>query len=161
MCGGDGVTPRVATHCPNRRKNMNHRFPVIRIAAILMCIAIPFSVFAGNAVGRPSGGGATIEWASPAGPHERVTLVVSFPNGDTISKDFAANRPITLRVSDLGADVEDGAYNYELRVSPTVAGDVAKKLAKARAANDDAAARKIMRDAGLTDNVSSGTVTIQ
>ena len=139
---------------------MIHRSPMLRIAAVLLCLAIPFSAFAGNAVGKPSGGGTTIDWPTPGGPHESVELVVSFPNGDTITKTFSGNRPITLRLSDLGSNVEDGAYNWEMRVAPIVSSDVAKKLKSARAANDDAAARKIMREAGLTDNVSSGTVTI-
>ena len=139
---------------------MIHRFPILRIAAVLMCVAIPFSAFAGNAVGKPSGGGSTIDWPSPGGPHDSVELIVSFPNGDSITKTYKGNRPITLRLSDLGSDIEDGAYNWEIRVAPTVSSDVAKKLQNARAANDDSAARKIMREAGLTDNVSSGTITV-
>jgi hypothetical protein len=89
-----------------------------------------------------------------------VELVLSFPNGDTITKTYNGSRPITLRLSDLGSDLQDGQYNWEIRVTPTVSSDVAKKLKSARAANDDAAARKIMREAGLTDNVSSGTISI-
>ena len=139
---------------------MTHRFPMLRISAVLLCLIVPFSAFAGNAVGNPTGGGSTMEWPNPSGPHESVELVLSFPNGDTITKTYNGNRPITLRLSDLGADVEDGAYTWEIRVAPTVSGDVAKKLKNARAANDDSAARKIMREAGLTDNVSSGTITI-
>jgi hypothetical protein len=139
---------------------MIHRFPATRIAAVLMCLAIPFSAFAGNAVGKPSGSGSTIEWPSPGGPHESVELVVSFPNGDTIVKTYNGNRPITLRLSDLGSDLEDGQYTWEISVQPTVSSDVAKKLKSARAANDDAAARKIMREAGLADSISSGTITI-
>lgn len=139
---------------------MIHRFPAVRIAAVLMCLAIPFSAFGGNAVGKPSGSGSTIEWPSPGGPHESVELVVSFPNGDTISKTYSGNRPITLRLSDLGSDLEDGQYTWEISVEPMVSSDVAKKLKSARAANDDAAARKIMREAGLSDSVSSGTITI-
>jgi hypothetical protein len=133
---------------------------MLRISAVVLCLAISVSAFAGNAVGKPSGSSSTIEWPSPGGPHESVELVVSFPNGDTITKTYNGNRPITLRLSDLGSDLEDGAYNWEVRVSPTVSSDVAKKLKNARAANDDSAARKIMREAGLTDNVSSGTFAI-
>jgi hypothetical protein len=133
---------------------------MLRISAVVLCLAISVSAFAGNAVGKPSGGGSTIEWPNPSGPHENVELVLSFPNGDTISKTYNGNRPITLRLSDLGSDIEDGAYTWEIRVTPTVSNAVAKKLENARAANDDAAARKIMREAGLSDNVSSGTITI-
>ncbi|HEX6083977.1 MAG TPA: hypothetical protein VF266_05600 [Thermoanaerobaculia bacterium] len=133
---------------------------MLRIAAIVVCLAIPFSAFAGNAVGKPSVGSSTIEWPNPSGQHESVELVLSFPNGDTITKTYNGNRPITLRLSDLGSDIEDGAYTWEIRVAPTVSGAVAKKLENARAANDDSAARKIMREAGLTDNVSSGTITV-
>jgi hypothetical protein len=133
---------------------------MLRISAILLCLAVPFSAFAGNAVGKPSSSGSAMEWPNPSGPHESVELVVSFPNGDSITKTYNGNRPISLRLSDLGSDLPDGQYTWEIRVAPTVSSDVAKKLKSARAANDDAAARKIMREAGLTDNVSSGSFAI-
>ncbi|HYC88859.1 MAG TPA: tail fiber domain-containing protein [Thermoanaerobaculia bacterium] len=133
---------------------------MLRISAVLLCLAVPCSAFAGNAVGKPSANGATMEWPNPSGPHESVELVVSFPNGDSITKTYGGNRPITLRLSDLGSDLPDGQYTWEVRVAPTVSSDVAKKLKSARAANDDAAARKIMREAGLTGGVSSGSFSI-
>ena len=136
---------------------MTHRFPLFRIGVLLMIVAIPFSAFAGNGKGF----GSAIEFTSPGIPYESATLTVSFPNGDTLTKEYKTGRPISLRVSDLGTDVPDGAYNYELVVAPKISSDVKKKLESARAANDDAAARKIMREAGLGNTGYSGTFSIQ
>jgi hypothetical protein len=137
---------------------MIHRSLSIRIFIMLLCLAVPFSALANN--GKGKGSGSSIEWASPAGPHEAVQLIVSLPNGDTWSRDFNAGRPIMVRVSDLG-DAPDGQYNYEYRVVPKVSGDVARKLAAARAANDDSLARKVMREAGLVPETYSGAFTVK
>ena len=68
---------------------------------------------------------------------------------------LGAGRAIQLRVSDLGSDAGDGAYNYQVSFAPHVSADTKKKLAAARAANDDAAARNAMRDAGISAVVAS------
>ena len=135
---------------------MKQRFP-ISLAVLLLCVAVPFSAFAD---GRGKGVGSSIEWSAPAGAYESATLTVSMPNGDTISKEYGAGRAISLRVSDLGTEVGDGAYNYQVTFAPRLTADTKKKLAAARAANDDAAARKAMRDAGISSVVYSGTFTI-
>ena len=137
---------------------MIHRFPMVRFIVILMCLTVPFSAFAAN--GKARGAGSSIEFAAPDTPYDSVLLVVSLPNGDTVAREYSGGRPITLRVSDLGTDAPDGQYTYELQVSPKVSSDVKKKLQNARAANDDAAARKIMREAGLSPAGYSGTFSI-
>ena len=137
---------------------MTHRFPLFRIGVILLCIAIPFTAFGD---GRGKGVGSTIEWSAPPGAYESATLRVSMPDGEVITREYSYGRSITLRVSDLGTDVQDGAYNYEVTFNPKVSGDTKKKLENARAANDDAAARKALREAGLTATVYNGTFTVQ
>ncbi|HVE72976.1 MAG TPA: hypothetical protein VNI54_16540 [Thermoanaerobaculia bacterium] len=131
---------------------------MIRIGVILLCIAIPFSAFGD---GRGKGVGSTIEWSAPPGAYESATLEVSMPDGDVITREYAAGRSITLRVSDLGTDVTDGAYTYEVTFAPKVSADVKKKLENARKANDEAAARKVLREAGITSTLYSGTFTVQ
>jgi hypothetical protein len=123
---------------------------------MLLCIAIPFTAFGD---GRGKGVGSSIEWSAPPGAYESATLEVSMPNGEVITREYAAGR-IHLRVSDLGTDVTDGAYNYEVTFAPKVSADLKKKLENARKANDDAAARKALRDAGISATVYSGTFTI-
>src|SRR5213075_364696 len=55
----------------------------------------------------------------------------------------------------------DGAYVYELRSIPNVSESVKHELAAARAANDDAAAERIQKAAGLREEVvQSGTLTV-
>jgi len=136
---------------------MVHRFPPYRIGVILMVVAISLSAFGD---GRGRGFGSSIEFTAPGVPYESATLTISFPNGETLSREYSTGRPISLRVSDLGTDVPDGQYNFELVVTPKLSSDVRKKLENARAANDEAAARKIIREAGLTSSGYSGTFSI-
>ena len=136
---------------------MIHRSPLIRLVVVLMCVAVPLSALAN---GRARGGGSSIEFTAPDTPHDSVQLLVSLPNGETLSREYQGGRPLTLRLSDLGTDVPDGQYNYEVRATPRVSADVKKRLASARAANDDAAARKIMREAGLEPVTYSGAFTV-
>ncbi len=135
---------------------MKHRFP-ISLAVMLLCIAVPFSAFAD---GRGKGVGSSIEWSAPAAAYDSATLTVSFPNGETLTKEYGAGRAIALRVSDLGTEIGDGAYNYQVTFTPHLSADTKKKLAAARAANDDAAARKAMRESGITPTIYSGTFTV-
>ena len=136
---------------------MVHRFSFLRIGVVLMAAAISLSAFGD---GRGKGFGSTIDFTAPGIPYDSVKLTISFPNGDTLSREYVTGRPISLRVADLGTDVPDGQYNFEVVVTPKLSSDVKKKLQNARAANDDAAARKIMREAGLSSTGYSGTFSI-
>jgi hypothetical protein len=119
-----------------------------------MVLALPITVF--GAVGKPSGGGSSIQWELSAGANDGVELRVIDPEGNlAFSKSFPAGKTPTLRLQDL-AEVIDGQYTYELRVIPSVSADVAKQLENARATGDDAAARKIMRSAGLEQTMTQG-----
>lgn len=137
------------------------RFSITRLLTFLMILAIPVAAFAADPVGRQTGGGPFIEWRGSLSGHDSVTLTVVSPEGDVITKTFKSGRALMLRISDLGTDVQDGQYSYELVVSPKVSPDVARKLEDARAANDDAAAKKIMKAAGLSPIVQSGAFTVQ
>ena len=134
---------------------------ISRITAFLVVIAVPLSVFAGNAIGRPAGGGSAIEWQTSITGHERVTLTVLWPDGRSLVKEFPAGRVPSLRLSDLGGAPADGQYNYELRVTPKVPPGLQKQLDDARAAGDDAAVQRIQQEHGLASAlVQSGVVTI-
>jgi hypothetical protein len=118
-------------------------------------------MFAADAVGTPRSSGSAIDWQVSALNYDSVELTVSAPNGETIVKKFPAGRTPSFRVSDLGADSADGTYNYQLRVLPKVSADLKKKLDAARASGDEAAARKIVREAGLSAPEQSGAFTIR
>jgi len=132
---------------------MVQRSLLIRFAIVMMVAAMPFAAFADNSVGTVNGGGSSIDWAVATGSHDSIELRVVDPNGEVYSKSFKNGKPVSFRLQDL-AEVVDGQYNYELRVTPKISSDVAKKLEKARAAGDDAASRKIMREAGLSNAVT-------
>ena len=137
-------------------------FPPFRIAIAIAAFVIGFSAFAnGNGVGRPSGGGSVYEWQTTITGHERIQLTVVSPDGTVFSREFTPGRNPSFRLSDIEGPVEDGAYSYELRVVPRISADVKRKLEDARAKNDEAAARKLMRQAGLDQPlVQSGAITV-
>jgi len=133
-----------------------------RLLSALAALIIPIAAFAAKQdVGNPSGGGATIEWQVKINGQERIELTVLGPDGESYFKEFGPGRNPSFRLDDLNGMVVDGQYNYELRVVPRVSDNVKKQLEKARKGNDEAAARKIMKDNGLTDQlVQSGAITI-
>ncbi|HEX2123520.1 MAG TPA: hypothetical protein VHL59_17955, partial [Thermoanaerobaculia bacterium] len=126
-------------------------------------MAMPAALFAGEKnepVGTTQGGGSSIQWSAKVSGHERITLHVSLPSGDVVSKTFGPGQPIAFGLKDLPT-VEDGNYSYELVVDPKVTGQVKKQLEAARAAGDDSAARAIMRAAGIASTVvQSGNLQI-
>jgi hypothetical protein len=132
------------------------------LIAFLIIVAMPFAAFA-DPVGRQSGGGSTMDWQLNATGHEKATLRWVGPDGEVGSLDFPNGKNITLRLQDLGTELQNGQYSWELRLSPKVSKDVAKKLEAARAANDDKAAKKIMKDAGFNPDamVMSGAFRVE
>src|SRR5690348_1256589 len=140
---------------------MIHRFPQIRFITLLTIVAIPFAAFAAEPVGRQHGGGSTMDWQLNSTGHEKATLSWSCGDGEVSSLEFKNGKSVSLSTRDLG-EVTNATCSWELRLSPKVSSDVSKKLAAARAANDDKAARKIMKDAGFDPDAMtmSGAFTV-
>lgn len=136
------------------------RTSIFRSIVALTILALPVAAFASDLVGKASGGGSSIEWQLNVSGHERIDLTVLAPNGNSWVRKFNAGRNPSFRILDLGADLEDGRYNYEMRVVPKISSDLKKKLDAARAAGDEAGARKLIKDAGIVAPVQSGTFTI-
>ena len=127
--------------------------------AFFTAAATPLS--AAHPVGTPSGGGASIQWQLAVTGHESIELTVVTPDGEPYSKTITAGRNVSFSLSEIG-DAQDGAYAYELRVVPRIAPDVRNRLAQARAKNDDAAIRKIRRDARIGEPLTeSGTFVVR
>lgn len=145
---------------------VSRRSPLLRISVFILILAMPVVLFAASEkknepVGTPQGGGVSIEWAAKVSGHERITLRVALPSGEVLSKTFGPGQPITFSLNDLPT-VEDGAYSYELVVDPKLTGQTKKQLEAARASGDDAAARAIMRAAGLSSTVmQSGGLKVE
>lgn len=64
-----------------------------------------------------------VDW-QPAGDYEHVVLTIAGPEGLWLRKEFAAGQPASLGVFDqVGSQLPDGAYSYELQFVPRQAGD--------------------------------------
>ncbi|HJQ35784.1 MAG TPA: tail fiber domain-containing protein [Thermoanaerobaculia bacterium] len=109
--------------------------------------------------GKAVGGGSYIEWQL-AGGHEKVILTVSAPDGEVYTREYAAGKPVSLSLKDL-PNAGDGSYTYQLLLVPKVSGSLQAQLNKARDAGNDAAARALLRAAGLAEqNVVSGAFLV-
>jgi hypothetical protein len=137
-------------------RSLTSRFLILSIILI-----VPIAAFAADNVGTPSGGGLSIEWSIKARNYDHIELTVVGPDGESIQSDFDSGVSPSFGASDLGGTLKDGQYNYQMRVVPNISSDVKINLQKARAKNDDAAIRKILRDNGIdTANVQSGYITV-
>lgn len=132
-----------------------------KLVVVVFALAIPVAAIAKD-IGKARGGGASIEWDLDVSNYESARLTVLDDAGVAIVKEFKAGKTPSFRVADLGGIVPDGQYTYELRVSPAVSASVKKQLENARAQNDEAAARKIMKENGLGGaQTLSGVITIR
>lgn len=128
---------------------MVHRFSTFRAAMIVLIIAIPTAVFA--QVGNPSGGNDSVTWDITASGHDKVVLRVSCAEDLEYQKTFANGNAVRFFLRDLpGSDVPNGHCAWQLWTTPKVPAGIAKKLADAREAGDSAAAKQILKDAGVT-----------
>jgi hypothetical protein len=122
-------------------------------------IAIPMAVFAAPG-GKAVGGGSYIEWQLSGGGYEKVILTVSQPDGEVFTREYAAGGAVSLSLKDLPS-AGDGNYSYQLLFVPKVSAAVQAQLSKARDAGNDAAARALLRAAGLSEqNMISGSFLI-
>ena len=136
------------------------RSHALRFILVMLIVAVPATVFAGPGVAKMIGGGSQIEWQLPAGGHDVVTLSISTPSGEVITREIAAGKPIALSVSDL-PNLEDGSYTYQITTSQRVPAHVQKLLAAARENGNDAAARAILKGAGIREpQVESGAFMV-
>jgi hypothetical protein len=137
---------------------MSRKSLLSRISTLSFALVLAFGASAKDEVGHAVGGGTQIEWQTHITGHQKIVLRVIDKYGDELRREFGPGTNPSFRIADLGGAAEDGQYTYELRVEPTIPNGLKKKLADARAANDDAAIRKIQKDAGLTDSLRQGGV---
>jgi hypothetical protein len=105
--------------------------------------------------------GSSVRW-EVAAPNAGVTMTVLAPDGRVFRKEFPAGTSPEFRLTDkLAESLPDGAYAYELRLTPILSAAAKETLKAARGKDDDAeavrAARKPVLPAPLVD---SGTFSI-
>jgi len=130
---------------------MKVRFVSALILAVLVALPSIADERSGP-VGRMTVSAASVDWQS-AGGFDRLVLIVSTPDGNTITREFQGNRA-SFRAADLAPRVvAEGTYLFELRAIPKISPEVKERLAAARAADDDAAVAKIKAEAGIGEPV--------
>lgn len=123
------------------------RSHIFRFVLVLLIIAMPVAVF-GGAVGKLSGGGSSVEWTLNVSGHDKVVLSISAPDGEVYTFEYANGKAVNFNLKDLPNAV-DGAYTWQLTAYPRISSSLQKQLEAARKSGDDAAARKLMRSAGI------------
>ncbi|MEN3327486.1 MAG: hypothetical protein V7638_2293 [Acidobacteriota bacterium] len=110
-----------------------------------------------------TGLGSSVRW-DVSGPHAAVTLSVSTPDGQVISKEFPAGTAPEFRLVDVnGERLADGQYVYELRLTPIIPADVKEKLKAAREkGNSDEVVRDLRKRGTLPSRtqVQSGSFAL-
>ncbi len=110
-----------------------------------------------------TGLGSSVRW-DVAGPHAAVTLSVSTPDGQVISKEFAAGNAPEFRLLDAnGERLPDGQYVYELRLTPIIRAEVKERLKAAREKGNSDEVQRDLKKRGLLPSrtqVQSGSFTV-
>src|SRR5438874_157500 len=125
----------------------------------VLIVMVPAVTFAASEKNEPVAktivNATSVIW-QPTIDHESLLLTVIGPDDEVVVQDFSSGRNPSFQ---LPRGAADGAYRYEIRVAPRIPAGLKKNLQDARAKNDDAAARRLLRDAGiawhLTANASA------
>ena len=137
---------------------------VLSLVMLLLLVSSATVLAAGEnrheTVGHMTANAAGVSWQVGA-DNDSVTLTIAGPNGFYYAHEFPNAHAVSLKMKDLGENPADGAYTYEMRLTPRISGSVKAQLAAARKANDDAAAAAIMSANGLNNTaVQSGTFSL-
>jgi hypothetical protein len=132
-----------------------------RLLLVVLCTFVAVAAFgAPDSVAHMNASPSGVQWL-PTVDHESITLIITAPDGTSFSKVFASGASLSFRLQDLPVKAADGAYTYELRVTPHISAQVKQQLAVARAKNDDAGVAQVQHANGLDRLISqSGTLTV-
>ncbi|HEU4521314.1 MAG TPA: hypothetical protein VFT12_04875, partial [Thermoanaerobaculia bacterium] len=106
-----------------------HRAPVIAVVVLFSVSSLlaakvpPDGAIAPMEVSR-----ASIRWSVQV-PTDGVTLTVTRPDGEVLTKEFRSSNVI-LTLQDLDRSAEDGTYTYQLVVTPPVPSHVKQQMQK-------------------------------
>src|SRR6185503_14975334 len=97
-----------------------------------LCAATPtLAGQAHGAVAELRAGGASLDW-NPLVERQSMKLTVSGPGGLFLAREFGASESPSLSIFDkAGQRLPNGAYTWELRVSPVISGALKAELAAA------------------------------
>jgi DNA-binding transcriptional regulator of glucitol operon len=146
-------------------KNRKHVPLLLCVVFVITCCSAVWAQSSDdrNQFAAVTGMGSSVRW-DVAGPHAAVTLVVSTPDGQVFSKEFAAGNAPEFRLVDAnGERLPDGQYIYELRLTPIIAAEVKEKLKAAREkGNADEVQRALKKRGALPSRpqVQSGSFTV-
>ncbi|HKR66226.1 MAG TPA: hypothetical protein VJZ00_21025 [Thermoanaerobaculia bacterium] len=131
-----------------------------RFAVVIVALAASTAVFAAAPVGSAHANGQAIDWQVAISGYDRIQLTVLSPSGEPYTREFKAGEMPSFKISD--AAFADGEYRYELRVVPMISAATRAKLQSARNADDAAAVKRIMAEAGLSAEplVQSGSFVV-
>lgn len=142
--------------------NRKHLLSVFCVAFVIACSTAALAQ-SSDQFAAVTGMGASVRW-DVAGPHASATLSVSAPDGQVISKEFAAGATPEFRLIDTnGERLPDGIYMYELRLTPVFGKDVKDKLKDARAkGNSDEVQREMKKRGSIPSRaqVQSGSFAV-
>jgi len=145
-------------------KNPKCLFSVLCTIFIVACFHVSVSGQSTedkNKLASISAMGASVRWEVTA-PNAGVTMTVLAPDGRAFRNEFPAGTSPEFRLTDkLGERLPDGAYAYELRLTPVLSASAKETLKAARGKDDDAEAVRAARKPVLsTPLVDSGTFSI-
>jgi hypothetical protein len=109
------------------------------------------------------GEGTNVKWDVKV-PYSSATLTVSTPDGDVIRKEFKSDATPQFSSTHKNERLPDGAYTYELRLSPVISDEVKKSLKESREKGNDAETVRALRKRGQLPTeplVESGSFLIQ
>jgi hypothetical protein len=140
--------------------NTQVRFRAFLSLSTLLLMVFPLAVFASEPVGHMTANAAGISWQI-GGDNQSVTLTISGPNDFAYTHEFVSAHSISLRAREIGNNLPDGSYVYELRVTPRMSPGLQMQLAAAHAANDNSEIARLRASAGLNEGpVQSGAFAI-
>lgn len=131
-------------------KNRKHLPSVICFVLLTACCTSALAQSSDNQVAAVMGLGSSVRF-DVAGQHAAVTLTVSTPDGQVITKEFTGGAAPEFRLVDAkGERLPDGQYIYELRVTPIIAADVKARLNASREkGNSDETQRELKKRGSL------------
>lgn len=146
---------------------MNNRKHLPSILCVVFVIACCSAAWAQSSDDRQfaaiTGMGSSVRW-DVAGPHAAVTLTVSTPDGQVLSKEFAAGSSPEFRLVDADDErLPDGQYIYELRLTPIIAKEVKDKLKASREKGNSDEVQRDFKKKGMLPSraqVQSGSFTV-
>ena len=144
-------------------KNLKHPPSIFCFVLLLAACSAVLGQSDDRQFASMTGLGSSVRW-DVAGPHAAVTLSVSTPDGQVISKEFAVGNAPEFRLLDAaGERLPDGQYIYELRLTPIISKEIKEQLKAAREKGNSDEVQRDLKKRGLLPSrtqVQSGSFAV-